>query len=292
MNPPLMDLYRDTILNRSRFFSYRVMGGAIIGIVAAFIVKWLFARLPFPARYTVLFSCAFVFCMISWLLFTRVLDNPMKAVPDRCSFSLFQYVLSIFTLIPKDRTLALFMGARITNEICFSWLFLVTLEYVQRFKLTDAALGDVMLFRFVPAILVAYLAGRLSERYGSRRTMVFGGGALVGMWLMAVFAPSPNVYLLVFLFMTVHLSTWSVCEPDAILVIAPRDSVVAYKTVLLLIPNTIGALTAPLGGLMATSFGANSVFLLATAISLISLGFFILVDSAKLPEAAVAAETA
>jgi hypothetical protein len=62
--------------------------------------------------------------------------------------------------------------------------------------------------------------------------------------------------------------------------------VVAYKTVFLLIPNTIGALTAPIGGLLATLYSANFVFLLAIAVSLISLGFFILVSFAKVPEEA------
>lgn len=286
MNPPMMDLYRQTITNRSRFFSYKVIGGALIGTVAAFTVKWLFAELPFPTKYTVLFLVAFLFAIVSWVLFTKVLDNPPRAVPERCSFSLYRYVVSLFKLIPQDRTMVLFLAARTANEICFSWLFLTTLEYIQRFNLSDAALGNVMLFRFVPAVVVAYVAGRYSERFGPRQSMVIGAGALVLMWVVAIIASSPNIYLLVFLLMTVHLSIWSACEADAMLVIAPRDSVVAYKTVFLLIPNTIGALTAPIGGYLATSYGSNLVFMLAIVVSLISLGFFILVGYAKVPEEA------
>lgn len=292
MNPPTMDLYGDTILNRSRFFSYKVMAGAIIGTLAALTVKWLFAELPFPTKYTVLFSVAFGFSMVSWLLFTRVLDNPLKPVPERCSFSLVSYLWNTIKLIPRDRTLAVFMAGRITNEICFSWLFLVTLEYLRRFSLSDASLGNVMLFRFVPAIFVAYLAGRFSERFGPRRSMAVALLALVLMWIMAILAVSPQLYLAVFLFMTIHLTMVSACEPDAMLAISPRDSRVAYTTILMVIPNTIGALTAPLGGLLAERFGANPVFLIATAVSLLSFGFFAILESMKLPEDSLATETA
>lgn len=292
MNPPLFDLYGDTIPNRSRFFSYKVVAGAITGTVAALAVKRLFKDLPFPTKYAVLFLAAFAFAMVSWLLFTRVLDNPRKQVPERCNFSLGNYLLSTVKLIPRDKRLAVFMAGRITNEICFSWLFVVTLEYLQRFKLGDAALGNAMLFRFVPAIFVAYLAGRFSERFGPRRSLVVGASALVAMWVMAMSIYSPQLYLLVYLFMTAHLSIWSACEPDVMLLISPPDSRVAYMTVMMFIPNTIGALTAPLGGLLAQRLGANAVFALATAISIVSLGFFVLLEFMRMPESSLAAEKA
>lgn len=292
MNPPLVDLYGDTIPNRSRFFSYKVVAGAITGTVAAFTVKRLFQDLPFPTKYTVLFSVAFAFAMVSWLLFTRVLDNPVKQVPERCQFSLPDYLLSTIKLVPKDKTLAVFVAGRITTEICFSWLFVVTLEYLRRFSLGDAALGNVMLFRFIPAIFVAFLAGRFSERFGPRRSLVVAAVALVVMWVMAMLIYSPHLYLLVYLFMTTHLSIVSACEPDVMLLISPRDSRVAYMTIMMFIPNTIGALTAPLGGLLAQRLGANLVFALATAISVVSLGFFVLLEFMRVPESSVAVEKA
>lgn len=292
MNPPMMDLYGDTVPNRSRFFSYKVVAGAIIGTVAAFAVKWLFGILPFPMRYTVLFSIALVFVTISWVLLTQVLDNPMKPVPERCSSPLLGYLLSTAKLIPKDKTLAVFLGGRITNEICFSWLFVVTLEYLRRFDLGDAALGNVMFFRFVPAIVVAFLAGRMSERFGARRSLVVGATALVFMWVLATVVSSPGIYLVVFLLMTTHLSIWSACEPDAILLISPADSRVAYLTVIMVIPNTIGAVTAPLGGLLVDRFSSYPLFMMATAISVVSLGFYILLEFMRVPESSVEPEIA
>jgi len=112
------------------------------------------------------------------------------------------------------------------------------------------------------------------------------------MWVMAMLIYSPHLYLLVYLFMTTHLSIVSACEPDVMLLISPRDSRVAYMTIMMFIPNTIGALTAPLGGLLAQRLGANLVFALATAISVVSLGFFVLLEFMRVPESSVAVEKA
>jgi hypothetical protein len=288
MNPPLMDLYGDTIVAKSRFFSYKVIVGAVVGTVVALLVKWLFKSYGFPTKYIVLLLIAFGLSMVSWLLFTRVLDNPEKTVPDRCASSIGGYLVSAAQLIKRDRTLAVFLGGRITNEMCYAFLFLVTLEYLHRFQLTDAALGNVMFFRFIPAIAVAYLAGRFSERFGPRKSLVVGAAALVLMFIMAAVIGSATLYLLVFLLMTVHLSIWSACEPDAMLEISPADSRVAYTTIIMFIPNTIGALTAPLGGMLAERFGYGFLFALATAIAAVSLGCYALVSFMKAPGVAAA----
>jgi MFS family permease len=238
-----------------------MLGGAA-GLLGSVLSAWVLARLPAPDGYGVCFLTSAVFMGLSYAALARVREP--RAVTMGEAPPLGAYLRRAGRVLREDRNLVWFLLSRGLTFIGMMASGFYTVHALRLYAAPDWAVGV-----FTAALLAGQMGGNiafgaLADRSGHLAPLSIGVGALLLANLVALAAPSLDVFVLVFVLQGIHLAAANVSGLNVLLEFAPgptaRPTYVGLGTTLL----TPVAFGAPLvAGLLADGLGFPAVFVVA-----------------------------
>jgi len=263
--PAWMDIVARTIPTtlRGRFFAFSSLLGGVGGLLGSVVTAWMLARVPAPAGYALCFLASALFMGLSFVALSVVREPAAPSVT--AAPGLGAYLRRVRRVLREDRNLTWFLLARGLNSVGMMAGGFYTVYALRFYSAPDWAVG-----LFTTALLAGQMIGNLvlgvvADRVGHLLPLNVGLGAVLVANLVALTAPSLEIFLVVFALHGIQLAAISVSGLNVLLEFAPapsaRPTYVGLGTTLV----TPVAFGAPLvGGLMADAFGFRAVFAIAS----------------------------
>ncbi len=244
---------------RGRFFAVSSVLAGMGGLLGSLLTAWVLARMPAPEAYGICFLISAVCMGLSYVALARVREP--RAVTVEAAPALGVYLRRVGRVLREDRNLAWYLFSRGLTFIGMMASGFYTVHALRSYAAPDWAVGV-----FTTALLAGQMAGNvalgaLADRSGHLAPLAIGLGALLLANVVALAAPSLEVFTLVFVLQGVQLAAVNVSGLNVLLEFAPgpaaRPTYVGLGTTLL----TPVAFGAPLvAGLMADAFGFQTIF--------------------------------
>jgi MFS family permease len=259
---------------RGRFFALSNLLGGAGGLVGSVVVAWVLARMPPPGGYGVCFLLSAAFMGLSYTALTRVREphaTTVEAAPP-----LGAYLRRAGRVLRQDRNLAWFLLSRGLNSIGMMASGFYTVHALRLYAAPDWAVGV-----FTAALLAGQMVGNvalgaLADRSGHLAPLSIGAGSVLLANLLALAAPSLELFTVVFVLHGVQVAAINVSALSVLLEFAPqpaaRPTYVGLGTTLLT-PVSFGAPLA--AGLAADTFGFPAVFATAALGALAALALLL-----------------
>jgi MFS family permease len=242
---------------RGRLFAVRAVVGSVLGIVGGLGVTWVLGAVAYPLNFALLFSLAFAAMMISYVALVLLREGEQAVPRRRIEYGLFLRLLP--RILRRNRNYrnfligdALFVTASVAGAF-------FTVDAIGRFGLPESYAGRFTIVMAAASVVAGPLFGVLGDRFGHRLNLFLGAVATVLASVLALIAPSVEVYLLVFVCSASVLVLRSVSRLPIVAELcaeADRPTYVALSNVL----TAPFALAGVLAGWVAGRFGYDAVF--------------------------------
>jgi MFS family permease len=262
LTPAWMDIVGRAVpvTMRGRFFALTAVGAAVAGLAASALMTEIFARVPAPTSYALVFLCATA-CMLGSLAGLALVREPAADVAPAAHPGLRAYLRRVPRLLRGDPNLAWFLVVR--------WLSIVgsmASAFYAVYALRTWNAPAAMLGVFTALLLGGSVAGLLAlgwvaDRAGYRVVIMTGIGAVFVANLVAIAAPSLSVFAAVFLLAGLQEAAFRIAYPTVLLEFAPGP---AAQAMYIGVGNTAVtpiAFAAPIAaGVLADRAGFPAVF--------------------------------
>lgn len=262
LTPAWMDIVGRAVpvTMRGRFFALTAVGAAVAGLAASALMTEIFARVPAPTSYALVFLCATA-CMLASLAGLALVREPAADVAPAAHPGLRAYLRRVPRLLRGDPNLAWFLVVR--------WLSIVgsmASAFYAVYALRTWNAPAAMLGVFTALLLGGSVAGLLAlgwvaDRAGYRVVIMTGIGAVFVANLVAIAAPSLSAFAAVFLLAGLQEAAFRIAYPTVLLEFAPGP---AAQAMYIGVGNTAVtpiAFAAPIAaGVLADRAGFPAVF--------------------------------
>jgi len=256
---------------RGSFFGTGFLMGQLSGIAASSVVAYLLATMVYPQGYTYSFFLAFAGVSISWF-FTAMTKEPVVApeklaAPADSSFGL----QGSREILRSNRNFRRYLVSRGLYVFGFTAMAYLAVYALQTFQLSAQYAGIFSGVMLGGALLGNIIGGALSDRYGSKATLLFASLTWAAALLTALLAPTWEAFLLVFAILGMSNSANTVGD----LSIAMDFSTGVERPVYVGTARTVaGLITIPtpfIAGLLVQSGGYKVMMAACLAFTLLSI---------------------
>ena len=242
---------------RGRLFAVRAVVGSLLGIVGGLVVTRVLDAVAYPLNFVLLFGLAFAAMMMSYGALT-LLKEGERAVPRRrIEYGLFLRLLP--RILRRQRNYrnfligdALFVMASVSSAF-------FTVDALAQFGLPESYAGRFTIVMAAASVVASPLFGYLGDHRGHRLNLVLGAAMAAMASVLALVAPSVEVYLLVFVLSAFTLILRSISRLPIVAELcdeADRPTYVALSNAL----TAPFALAGVAAGWVAGRFGYDAVF--------------------------------
>lgn len=190
---------------RGRFFGLTNFLGTGTGVVGAMGVAWVLGHYDFPWGYTATFGAAAVFIFLSWiaLALTREPAEPVRTE----SVPLYLYFRGLPAVLRRDHNFGRFLLCQVLMAMgdMSSGFFVV--YAVQRWHLSDGQAGSFTAIMLLGQALSNLTLGPLADYRGHKLVLALGALAAQAGAVLAIFAPAPGWFYVVFALLGVRTAT-------------------------------------------------------------------------------------
>jgi MFS family permease len=245
---------------RGRFFALTAVGAAVAGLAGSALMTEIFARVPAPRSYALVFLCATA-CMLGSLAGLALVREPPADVAPAAHPGLGAYLRRVPRLLRGDPNLAWFLVVRWLS-IAGSMASAFYAVYALRTWNAPAAMLGVFTALLLGGSVAGLLAlGWVADRAGYRVVIMTGIGAVFVANLVAIAAPSLAAFAAVFLLAGLQEAAFRIAYPTVLLEFAPGP---AAQAMYIGVGNTAVtpiAFAAPIAaGVLADRAGFPAVF--------------------------------
>jgi MFS family permease len=249
---------------RGRLFALRAVLGGILGMLAGHVVGTVLDGPDAAQGFAMLFGLAFAATMVSYGLLTRIKEEAPPLPPRRIDYRVFLRQLP--RILKKDRNYRNFLvGDTLLISALMAEAFFAVYA-LQRFALTDAAIGTFIMVLTASAAVGSLIFGYLADRYGHRINLVIAAGATFLACMAALFAPTPELYLIVFVGSSFAMGLPAISRLPIIAELCTEEDRPTYVA----LTNAITApfaLTGLLAGLIADRLGYEPLFVVTAFVA-------------------------
>ena len=181
---------------RGSFFGVTTFVGAGAGALAALISTRILTGYPFPTNFVISFGLAALFIFISWA-FVALAREPLEPI-KKTDQTQSQFLSELRPLMREDVNYRHFLIARLLLAFSGMGIGFVTVAALRRWDVSDGIVGF-----FTAAFLIGQMVGNLSfgflaDKHGHKLSLEIAGFVSFIAFTLAIFAPSPGWYYLVF----------------------------------------------------------------------------------------------
>ncbi len=181
---------------RGRLFATRQVLGAGLGMVGGGVVATVLRHLPFPQNFALLFFLAFVVMMCSYVFL--VLLKETEDSPRAAPLSSRNYLTQLPQMLRQQSSYRRFLVADALLMTTTMASAFYTVNAFRRFSLSDAYAGTFTMVMMSSSLVGNLFFGYLADRLGHKTNLVVAVLATAVSCVLAIKAPNPRVYCLVF----------------------------------------------------------------------------------------------
>jgi MFS family permease len=181
------------------------------------------------------------------------------------------YWKSLIEIIRTDNNFRRYIVANIVITIGSMGTGFMTVSAIQRFNIPDATVGLYTLVMLIGQTIGNLILGRMADRFGHKLSVEIGVFSLLLAFALALIAPSPVVYYVIYALLGINLSSgivsgmmivWEFCEVSRV----PTYAGLANTS------RGIFALMAPLLATQLAKVDYGWLFAVCTLLVLVGLG--------------------
>lgn len=264
------------VARRGWFFGFTSFIGTGLGAIGALFSGWLLENFPFPTNFYYAFLITAVMTTLSWFFLAQMREavqvSPASAEAPNAIWG------KVGRILQGDSNFRWFLLARLIGNLSTMATGFVTVVALQRWQVSDGAVGYFTIALLTGQTLGTLVAGVLADRSGHKQVFLYAYLTNAVTFLVAWVALSPLWFLPVFLLMGISMGMITVSS----ILSTMEFSLPAHRPTYIGIANTangIGITIAPLlGGLLATvnydwlflasaGAGVAAAFLLVTLVA-------------------------
>lgn len=252
---------------RGRLFGWRMLLGAALGIGGGIVVERILETMSYPASFAALFGIAFGVMMVSYIFLALVREEDISEVTPKRPFHHFLGELP--AILKRDRAFRNFLVADALLAMIIMAEAFYTIYAFQKFGLSEGFAGRFTIVVMIGLVVGTLFFGYLADRIGHRINLVLMSVMTIGACILALAAPSVEVYYLVFISGAFTVGLQHISRLPFIAEICgerERSTYVALSNVVTA-PFVLSGLAA---GWLANALGYEAVFIAAAAIALIA----------------------
>lgn len=251
---------------RGRFLGITMFVGAGAGALAAGFSGRLLDSFSFPTNFIIIFSIASISIMVSWFFLALTREPVQKVKTPRQNTR--EYWSSLRRILRNDHNFRHFLAARLLLAAANMGVGFVTVAAINRWEVADSVVAGYTAAYLIGQTIGNLIFGFLADKFGHKLSLEISGLILVIGFILAVVAPAPEWYYIVFGLLGLKLGGIIVSGILVVLEFCPPEK---RPTYIGLTSTATGITTslAPLIGAALASFNYNLLFITSAIISLI-----------------------
>jgi MFS family permease len=257
---------------RGTFFGLQGSAINVFLSIGAIISGFILERLGSPLDFTLCFLIACVLLVASYIAIGLTKEEP--AAPHRTDMDQKAFLTNLQTILKKDANFVWFLIARIMTHFAAMASAFYIVYAVRHFQISEGLAGIMASVLAGSSIVANPVLGWLGDRLGHRLMLAAGALAAALSAVVAILAPGPNWFFLVFILLGIsNVASWTIAMS-----ITLEFGTEVDRSVYIGLANTLiapGALIAPLlGGWIADQAGYSTTFMVSAVCGVIT--FFII----------------
>jgi MFS family permease len=262
---------------RGRFFALTAVAAAAAGLAGSALTTEIFARVPAPASYALVFACATACMLGSFVALALVREPATEVAPTAAHPGLGAYLRRVPRLLRTDANLRWFLVVR-WFSIVGSMASAFYAVYALRAWRAPAETLGVFTALLLTGSMVGLLAlGWVADRAGYRVVIMTGIAAVLAANLVALAAPTLAAFGAVFLLAGLQEAAFRIAYPTVLLEFAPGPEAQPMYIGVGNTSITPIAFAAPLAaGVLADRAGFGAVFATSTVAGVLALATLVL----------------
>lgn len=259
---------------RGRLFAYRSLLGSIFGIIGGGLVHIILDNIPFPMNFSILFSLAFIFMMISYLFLRRLREEIPSPTITHTSYRIFIRRLPFIMRTQKNFRNFLIGDALLISALMADAFY--TIAAIKKFHLSDGYAGQFLMVVMLSMIIGNLFFGHLADRFGHRLNLVLAAFSIVFACVFSLVSPTVPVYRSVFVFAAFSTSLIQISRLAIIAELSGENERSTYIALTNLLTSPF-ILSGLLGGWLADRYDYHVLFLLSIIMAMAAAVWFICV---------------
>lgn len=250
---------------RGRFLGITMFVGAGAGAISAGFSGQLLDNYPFPTNFVIIFSIAAIAILLSWFFLALTREPVQQVTAPRQNTR--QYWADLKRILQTDHNFRHFLSARLLLAAANMGVGFVTVAAIHRWEVADSVVAGFTFAYLFGQAIGNLIFGLLADKFGHKISLEIGGMIIMIAFLLAVVAPEPEWYYLVFWLLGLKLGAVIV---SGILVVLEFCAPEKRPTYIGLTSTATGITTslAPLVGVALATISYNLLFAISAVISL------------------------
>ncbi len=257
---------------RGRLFAIRAIFGSILGIAGGWIAVVILRSFEFPLNFSLLFACAFVVTMLSFIFLTQLQEREATRTPHPLRLS--DTLGSIPHLIRNNYLFRNFLVADALIIVASVSNAFYTVHAFAKFDLPDSYAGLFTIYLMLSTIIASIVAGYLADQRGHRLNLIIASSGTLAGCLVALTAANVYLYFLVFFLSAASITFTIISRLPFVAELCSEENRGTYVAVTNLVTSPF-VLFGVLAGWAADTFGYYVVFTSAAVTALIAVAFII-----------------
>ncbi len=252
---------------RGRLFGLRQVLGAALGVFGGWVVTKVLQTVAYPENFALLFLLAFITMMGSYIFLALLKEEDGARPEEQDSYK--SYLRSLSSILKQQRNYRNFLIADallITATMASAFYAVNALE---KFSLSDAHAGTFIMVMMTSMMAGNMFFGYLADHFGHRLNLLLAAMVTTGTCLLALLAPTVEIYLLVFAGAAFTIGLTGISRLPIIAEFCSNEERPTYIALTNLITSPF-VLSGLAGGWLANRFGYDTVFIIAAILALAS----------------------
>jgi MFS family permease len=263
---------------RGRLVGIRSSLGGLGAIGCGMMLTWFLVTFPFPLNYSLAFFAAFLLQSVSIIVQSNLIEEQPSPVGNRKPF--FIYLRQLPKVVQENIPFRNFLRATIVQILATMPVGFYTVYALHKFSADESVVGKFTLAIVAVQVVSSLGIGFLTDRRGNKLTLVIAACALFLANVWAMFAPSLEWFMLVYIFLGVNLGTELLARYNISIEYGPPEQRATYVGLM----NTLIApfyFVGMMGGALSDAFGYTAVFGIGSMFSV--LGILLMVCTVREP---------
>lgn len=261
---------------RGRYFGVANFLGNGTGIVGAMAAAWMLETIEFPYNFALAFGIGGIFVFISWV-FLSLTREPAKA-PDGPPQDSKAYWRSIPEIVRTDKNFRRFLITRILGVTGFMSVGFLTVYAIRTWDVSDATVSLFTTSMLAGNTLANPVLGWLGDKHGHKNVILLNGTFTTLAMIVALFAPSPAWFYLVFALLGANQAGFIVSGVTIVFEFSEEKVRPTYIGITNTLMGIVGAITPMVASLIIEKGSFGTVFwisIIFTVASVLYMGLFV-----------------
>ncbi|MFN8444741.1 MAG: MFS transporter [Caldilineaceae bacterium] len=256
------------VKHRGRFFGITNFIGNGSGVLGALALPFVLEQYPFPQGYVLAFSLAAGLIFLSWIFIALTREPPVYS--SKPPISQWEYLRSLPAIVRSDRNFRMYLLAQIFFAGSSMATGFLVVYSVQHWNLPDAQASGFTVALQIGLAFANLFFGFLADRTGHKFSLEIGMGLSVLSLLLAVLAPSPWWFFLIFFLRGAVNACTFVSGISIVYEFTDAETRPTYIGLANTIPGVAGALAPLLAGWLVGSVSYQAMFTLSALLGVVS----------------------